>query len=125
MLADGKTAYFNSARKGGFGGQDIYKIEFIYRNNKNIALRGKILDENGEALQAKITVIDERNKSLNGEYKSKSSTGSFVLVINPLTPYKIMVEAEGYKSYNLDVELEMSNESFVEQDMKPIILRKE
>ncbi len=125
ITANGQRGYYNSAKKGGFGGQDLYSIEFIYRDYKNIAVRGKVIDEDGEAIQAKLTVMDQRLKKLNGEYRSKLSNGSFALILNPITPYKVMVEADGYKATSFELEIPMTQADFSEHDIKPIILFKE
>lgn len=96
--AGGRTGYFSSAREGGFGDQDLYSIDFVYRRQATIVVKGKLNDLEGNPVAATITVIDEATREVQGVYRSNRLSGKFIAVLHPLTPYKVLIEAEGYTS---------------------------
>lgn len=96
--AGGRTGYFSSAREGGFGDQDLYSIDFVYRRQATVVVKGKLNDLEGNPVTATITVIDEATREVQGIYRSNRLSGKFIAVLHPLTPYKVLIEAEGYNS---------------------------
>jgi hypothetical protein len=124
MIHDGKSGYFSSDRLGGFGNQDIYKIEFICRDQKNVAVLGRVLDESGAPLSATITLIDQESRTYMGEYRSRSRDGVVVFILNPGRTYWATITEEGYHSYSKEFSLEMSYEAFSEGAIEDFILLK-
>lgn len=96
--AGGRTGYFSSARQGGFGQQDLYSVDFVYRRSVTIVLRGEVLDEEGSPIQASLTIIDESTREVQGIYRTNRNTGRFIAVLHPVTQYKVLIEASGYDS---------------------------
>lgn len=94
--AGGRNGYFSSAREGGFGQQDLYGIDFIYRKEKLIVIKSETLDLSTQPVAAKITVIDKTTRDVQGVYRSNSETGRFILILNPLTEYQLIIESAGY-----------------------------
>ncbi|MGB1032913.1 MAG: hypothetical protein ACPGWM_09865, partial [Flavobacteriales bacterium] len=70
-----------------------------------------------------ITVIDDDNKQIQGIYKTNSSTGSYVMILNPLVNYRFMIEAESFESVMDEVNLMFPEESEKEIRTTPYILR--
>lgn len=113
--AGGRKGYFSSERPGGFGQQDLYQIDFIYRQQEQLVIKGETRAVNGLPLPGVITVIDENSKEVQGIYRSNTSTGKFILILHPMTEYKIVLEVEGYKPVSDDL-LFRFPESAMEQE---------
>jgi hypothetical protein len=58
---------------------------------------------NGLPLAGVITVIDEDQKTVQGIYRGSESSGKFILILNPMTAYKIVIEIDGYKTISDDL----------------------
>lgn len=96
--AGGRTGYFSSARPGGFGDQDLYSVEFVYRKAYTVVLKSEVRSIFDEPLSAVITIIDESTRTIEGVYRTNSSTGKFIAVLHPVTQYKVIIECPGYES---------------------------
>ncbi len=96
--AGGRTGYFSSAREGGFGDQDLYSIDFVYRRTFTLVVKGETLNTTGDPISATITVIDESSREVQGVYRSNRLTGKFIAVLHPMTQYKLLIESNGYES---------------------------
>ncbi|MFT6278522.1 MAG: hypothetical protein ACJAU0_001344, partial [Flavobacteriales bacterium] len=101
--AGGRKGYFSSERPGGFGQQDLYEIDFIYRQQQQLVIKGETRALNGLPLAGVITVIDEDQKTVQGIYRGSESSGKFILILNPMTAYKIVIEIDGYKTISDDL----------------------
>lgn len=123
--AGGKRGYLSSERDNGFGQLDIYRVDFIYRQAKLLVVKGEIMEASGKAIKAKITVLDEDSREVQGIYSSNSNTGKYILVLSPLTNYKIFIEADGYKSQQDAVDFEFPSGDEYEFQVAPYILMKE
>jgi outer membrane protein OmpA-like peptidoglycan-associated protein len=95
--SDGKRAYFNSARKGGFGSSDIYLMTFI--SDIKIKLNGKAFDEkSGNTItDAKIQIEEKLTKKALSY--DKNTGGEYECTITPQKLYKATVTAKGYEDY--------------------------
>jgi len=102
MSADKLTGYYTSAAAGGYGGQDIYKINFKLEAKILSVVKGGVLSDDtaNVPVMANITLIDNRTKKIQGVYKSNAATGRFIMVITPESSYQVIVEAEGYHTYS-------------------------
>ncbi|MFZ6050885.1 hypothetical protein [Halocola ammonii] len=101
--AGGRKGYYSSDKTGGFGMQDLYELEFIYRQETQLVLKSKIIDTSGEPVDATITLITSDDNQLQGKYKANSRNGKFILIVNPLTNYKMVVEAPGYHTTTSEI----------------------
>jgi len=108
LAADGKSGYYSSSMGGGKGGQDIYKIILKDEFVKLHVLKGKVYADKNNTLpiSAKITLIENESKKIQGIYKAKDVTGSFILLVEPEKTYNVLVESDGY--YPLTKELEFN-----------------
>ncbi len=123
--AGGRNGYFSSAREGGFGQQDLYGIDFIYRKEKLIVIKSETLDLGTAPIAAKITVIDKTTRDIQGIYRSHPETGRFILVLNPLTEYQLILEAEGFQAMAEDLYFPFpKTEEESELSLAPYILQK-
>jgi outer membrane protein OmpA-like peptidoglycan-associated protein len=107
LTADGKTAYFSSDRKGGYGAQDIYSMDMpFYETNIPLTMvKGQILDaETGKTIPTKIYVIDnESGKKIDFVYSPDPVTGNYLMIFPPAKNYDMVIESEGYLPYTLNV----------------------
>lgn len=121
--AGGRRGYYSSDQAGGFGMQDIYSIDFILRQQTQVIVLGSVSDFEGTPIDATITLVDDNNKQVQGIYRTRSSDGSYVMILNPLINYRLMIEAEGYESSMDEVMLTFPEEGETEMRTAPYILR--
>lgn len=95
---DGKTAYYSSDMEGGFGNQDIYKINILYDDERKAIYKGRAVNfDTQDPIKAKITIIDLYTRKIHGIYNSNDQNGKFLLVLQPGRNYKLIVEGKGYE----------------------------
>jgi tetratricopeptide (TPR) repeat protein len=102
LNADGQRGYYSSIKKETFGGNDIYQIDTRFGENDLSVKKGKALIDNVPG-RVRITLMDNENNEVNGNYYSDPSTGRFILVMNPLKSYKAIVENEGCETLTIDL----------------------
>ena len=89
-------------------------IDTRFGDNDLKVKHGKVVFGN-DPNKAKITIIDIESKQVSGIYNASSKTGKFILVMNPLKPYKAIIEEEGFQTMILDIE-PLANEQ-IEKDL--------
>jgi outer membrane protein OmpA-like peptidoglycan-associated protein len=125
LSADKKDGYYASAKEGGYGEKDIYKIVMpeikpavvvkvedtlkpvvaVVVNALTI-LKGVVTDaKTGEPLEGRITVIDNDRNVVVSTLNSNSATGKYLVSLPSGRNYGITVEREGYlfKSLNVNI----------------------
>lgn len=108
---DSRTAYYSSNKEGGFGDDDIYKIEILDHESYKTVIFGVVMSElDGKVVRSKITAINEEDRNLNGIYRSNPNSGKFIMVVRPLEYYQFIVEAEGYQTKTMNFSYEELNE---------------
>lgn len=123
--AGGRKGYYSSDQEGGFGKQDLYELNFIYRQQTQLVIRSKVLSTDGKPVNASISLVTADDNQLQGRYKANSRNGKFILVVNPLTNYKMVVEAKGYHTASSEIYYSFpEGENFV-FEMDPIVMTKE
>lgn len=101
VSASGKYGYFSSGKEGGFGEKDIYELEFPYfpfpRRYTIIELLGLVRDgETGEEINANVRLTDNQTKETVATIITSESNPPFIIELNPLTEYKVVISANGY-----------------------------
>lgn len=92
------NAYYSSARRGGFGQQDIYVINVKdIVSSKPVLLVKGVIKENENFVVSKITVKTESGKDL-GTYYSDLSDGKYQFYVDLNDYYVITYELESYPS---------------------------
>lgn len=105
VQGDGITAYFSSARPGGQGGMDIYKVKLpeAFRPDPIVHLEGHVMDaESGEPIATKVKIGRGENKY---EVHSDES-GWFFLCVPGNKAYSFIASKKGYDQYISAVFLE-------------------
>ena len=122
---DGKTAYYSSDMPGGYGEQDIYKINILYDDERKAIYKGMATNvATNEPAKAKITVIDLYTRKIQGIYNSNTESGKFLLVLQPGRNYKLLVEGKGYDDQTQILEVKENYDELIfelnlEIEMRP------
>lgn len=119
--SSGKKAYFSSERLGGNGLQDIYRVRFEDLNT--MIYKGKLVSL-GEKIPpyATVTLFNDDKGTVEGLYQTNPDDGTFVLALNANQTYTVLVEADGYPSY--EKQINMSGKKQGKDDIDQIILSK-
>ncbi len=150
MATSGQRGYYSSKKKNGFGGHDIYIITFLgaakpmlqspgelllaYTEpsalpkpeaaiEQNTTLSGNILDAATQvALQATIEIVDNSKNELMASFESNSTTGAYLISLQPGKNYGISVNKQDYlfHSENFDI----PEDAVAKQIKKDILLKK-
>jgi hypothetical protein len=95
VTGDGSRGYFSSERKGGFGGQDIYRV-FLPIEPVYSVVHCELKDADGKPVKARVKVFDQDSRRMSGLYNSNEVSGKCILLIEPSKPYELIVESDGY-----------------------------
>ncbi len=104
LSGDGKNGYYSSVKEDTKGLSDIYEIDTRFGDNDLLVKHAYIFKDNLPG-KAKITLLENENKKIAGIYHSNSKTGKFILLMNPLKSYKVIVEEEGFNTAVLEIDL--------------------
>ncbi len=102
VAADGKTAYYASDRKGGFGSVDIYSFELRegIRPNKTLWVRGKVYDtKTAQGLPSSVELIDLETKQTLSKVQT-DETGNYLITLPVGKDYAFNVNRKGYLFYS-------------------------
>lgn len=113
LTADGSKAYFSSDRPGGQGGQDIYTF-LMPEQDRNIPLtmiKGQILaGEDEQPVPTVIKVVDVSTGSkVDFVYNPDPETGNYLIILPPGRNYDMVVQAEGYLPYAININIPNQN----------------
>lgn len=104
---DGKRGYLSSAKEGGYGEKDIYRITMAGGKDNFLALfKGQIIPAEGELLPPNIFIVvaDKQTNEIIGTYRPKLSNGTFATILSPGKEYNFSYQTEeGEEFYNEDV----------------------
>lgn len=110
VSVDGQRGYYTSNKKETLGGADIYQIDTRFGEN-DLVVRQCYAYLGSTPARVQITLSDIHTNEIVGTYASNPKTGKFILVLNPLKPYHIMLEEDGYKT--------------IEEDLDPLVKEKD
>lgn len=99
LAPDGRTAYYSSARDGGFGETDIYVLRLPVEKSNAMAVARGVMKVPAMAyadIKAEIVVTDDGGAKV-GSYRPNPATGFFVLILKPGETYTITYKADGYE----------------------------
>jgi len=103
LNVDGQKAYYSSLKDDSYGDEDIYEIDTRFGDN-DLKVKTGYLFKEGVLGKGKITLLDNESNKVAGIYNSNPKTGKFIIVVNPLKTYKVIVQEEGYQSLVLEME---------------------
>ena len=115
LNADGSRGYYSSGMAGGAGMQDIYSVNpgLFGKKPVLVLLKGKVTT-NGNPAEAKITVKFKGNERSEGNYKSNSSSGKYLINLPAGHDYNIAYEVKGFPIHMEYVDA-MKVDSFLEK----------
>jgi outer membrane protein OmpA-like peptidoglycan-associated protein len=106
LMPDEKTAFCNSSRDGGFGGEDLYSIRMQIGRSPQLALfKGSVSEPTGFPLECQVVVTDLESNQVVARLKSHPETGTFVTMLQTGKRYSVLIEREGYLFYSDLVDL--------------------
>ena len=125
VTADGSRAYFSSDRPGGKGEQDVYMFT-MPEEDRNIPLtmmKGRILaGEEEKPVPTQIYVVDvQTGNKLDYVYNPDPETGNYLIILPPGRNYDLVVKAEGYLPYAINVNI--PNQDYFYELYQQIFLR--
>ncbi len=104
---NGKYGYIASAKNGGQGDFDIYRVTFNEVESDYSVVIGGISAKDGSEINyidVFISVNDNITKELMGNYLPNPATGRFVVILPP-GKYQMLIDAPGYKSVKKNIEV--------------------
>ncbi|MFO0323220.1 MAG: hypothetical protein ACK504_12435 [Bacteroidota bacterium] len=118
---NGTHGYYSSIKDDTFGGNDLYEIDTRFGDNDLKVKRG-FIKVGDKFKSAKITLVDTETKRVVGIYSASAKTGKFILVMNPLKYYKLIVDEENCQRLILDLEPIYNEQK--EEDLMLILTQK-
>ena len=126
---DEQRVYYASRRADGFGGTDIYMIEFPSDHPNALTVVGGFLFEpDGEpAANASITVTTKKGE-LQGLYRPSPMNGKYIFIIPSGEDYTMEIEMQGHKTVLKDFTIP-SGKSFARRKytfyLDPLVLKRD
>jgi len=91
---DGNRGFYSSGKKGGFGQQDVYRVDGLGRKNRFVMVKGTVtLDD--KAVDASVIVLNEK-KGTESTFKANSVTGRYLVNLPPDNSFKIRFKTTGF-----------------------------
>ena len=109
VSGDGKTAFFASNRKGGFGGLDLYSFELPEKARPLAVtyMKGRIFDfDTKKQLYARFELIDLESGKTSVKSYSNKGNGEFLVCLPTGKNYALNVSADGYLFYSENFKLD-------------------
>ena len=101
ISANEQHGYYSSDKEGGFGGQDLYQIDYLEKRLRQSVIRGTVKNTfSQEFLNGDITMIDVETGDLVGVYVTNPEDSRFIFLVNPNVEYELIVEVDGYEEYS-------------------------
>ena len=99
ISANEKHGYYSSSKEGGFGGQDIYAIDYLEKSLHQSVISAVVtIDE--VPIFSEATLLELESGDLVGVYSSHPKTGKFIFLVNPDVEYELIIEGDGFKEYS-------------------------
>lgn len=101
ISTDGKQAYFSTVNDMGFGEEDIYYVELpeeVQPVSDVVTINGKVLDENGNPVEAQIKWEDVELKKEVGVAKTDPVTGEYFIALPTGRYYAYYADVKGFYS---------------------------
>jgi hypothetical protein len=104
---NGKYGYIASAKAGGLGDFDIYRVTFNDVENDYSVVIGQFSTKDNAEINYSdvfISVNDNITNELVGNYLPNPSSGRFVVIL-PAGKYQMSIEAPGFKPVTKKIEI--------------------
>ncbi len=127
---DEQRVYYASKRDDGYGGSDLYFIEFPGDHpNALTVVGGFVFETDGDpAIDAKITVRSKKDNTMEGVYRPSPNNGKYIFIIPSDQSYTMEIETDGYKTLIKDFKVP-AGKSFARRKftyyLDPIVLKED
>lgn len=91
--------YYSSDKKGGYGKQDIYRIDYLEKSLRQSVISAEVT-LNGAPSFSEISLIEVETGDLIGVFSSNASTGKFIFLVNPDVEYELIIEGDNVEEYS-------------------------
>jgi len=99
ISANEQHGYYAATRAEGFGGKDIYLIDYLEKELRQSVIQAHVMDSASQkGISADISTLEIEYGEISGTYISNSRSGKFIFLVNPEVEYEILIEADGYES---------------------------
>jgi len=107
VSTDGNHTFFSGGASDSFGGQDIYMTSMpeAMKPERVITIIGKVIDEKGMPLDAKIVWESLETGKIEGELRSDPKDGDYFIALPIGKKYGIYAEKEGYYPNSNSIDL--------------------
>lgn len=92
ISANEQHGYYSTEKESGFGGQDIYMIDYLEKKLRQSIIRGTVLNVEGNPIQSEVSLINIETGELEGVYKPRKRDGKFIFIVNPDVEYDLIVD---------------------------------
>ncbi len=98
--ADGQRVYYASDRENGYGGTDIYLIEYPDDHEYSLTLVSGYVYYKADtpATDVTISLWNKKKDAQEGIYRVNPSTGKYIFIVPSNEKFVMTIEAEGYKT---------------------------
>lgn len=128
LSANGKTGYYSSGKKGGFGLSDIYTVDPGYLGEKPAIylVKGKItVDKTPVEAEIQVHVTSKNNRPFTKSISNKN-TGNYLITLPAGAVFKITYSYKDFESRVLEIDAanikEYSEKEFnIDFNVKPVI----
>ncbi len=102
MEANGRVGYYSTIHFGGWGRKDLYQVIFNEEIIKAdlLLLKGRVLDKQGDPIEARIEVTDKSTNEKYNNYYSNSATGKYLIVLPEGKKFELKVITSGFNETN-------------------------
>jgi len=119
--ADGKRAYFASARKGGQGGLDLYMMNINnVRARKLFVIRGAIGDAEKDLSFGEYKIVVRTKNKKERIYRADPVNGEYLFVIDADVSYSVDYVRDGYETMKTIVNIPYSYYNKVNHGIIPL-----
>lgn len=106
LSADSKKGFYSSQRADGFGGQDIYELNFKGEELKaELTLMQGVVTEklSGKLVEATVLIWDNEAKKEVATFQSQATTGEYLIALPAGKNYAIIIEQKGFLFHSENV----------------------
>jgi len=121
MESTGERGYYATNRSGGFGGHDIYEVQFG-AEDAVIVLNGRVLDSSGQPVRATLKVRSELNEEVE-RYQTNVRTGKFSVVLQPDISYEMEISGLDFETLKVDLQYQEEFGATITEVHRDFVLR--
>ncbi len=123
VTADGKHGYVSSSREQSM---DIYEIEMLYELDDLVIVKGNVIDnEVQDPISCEVSFIELDSEREFVAVVTNHITGKYVAAVLPDRRYKVIVDKEGYESYERIIEIRVDSKGDFAVEEVDIMLKKQ